>query len=175
MFVSLLLSLTFAASAAAPDLPERVDSECTRLPASAGLLHLRCGETRRLVIQPIPVDGTAHDEILDSLAPLVTGLVVRTEVNSPLDDPLLRRTILRQRRDDMPRGRLSVELSLTTDPSTGLSAACMYGLDGRRSTERREALWCNQMVREILPLRPSTSAAHTTIQVQVPNLPGEDL
>lgn len=171
---SLLLTLPLLAAATTPPaasaLPEVVLGSCTREPATGGLVHLRCGPTRLLVVQTRDLDeGTVHEEILESLLDLVPGRIQRREDA----EPDLLRSIVEQARDGLGKDEASVRLVVTSRQSTGRSAACIYALDGRRRTERQEEAWCRDMTRVLLPA-PEVEPI-TTIQVIEPDLPDEDL
>lgn len=139
--------------------------------AETGLVHLRCGPTRVLVAQVRPLDSDVHDEILASVQDLVPMPSLRAEVPQP--DPDLRRSTLVQARDGLERGQVSVHLQLTTRRSTGRSVACMVGLLDRRRADQAELAWCEQATRSVLPA-PERAVA-TQVQVQIPDLPPEEL
>lgn len=167
-----LLPLLTAATTSPPseDLPAVVQESCTREPAGGGLVHLRCGPTRLLVAQARNLDeGAMHEEILESLLDLVPGRIGRREANAPD----LRRSLVDQVRSGLEKGETSVRLTVTSRETTGTTAACIYALDGRRRTERREEAWCEAMTHALLPAPEVVPA--TTIEVIEPDLPDDDL
>ena len=121
-----LLLLPLLLAAATPDdeppladdgaLPQLVADQCTVIPNSSGLVHMRCGTERLIVAQLQPVGAPMHDELLESLLDLVPGPTARLDT-SPGDD-LVRTEIVQQRLDLDPR-ETSVVLVLTSRVSTG--------------------------------------------------------
>jgi len=162
--------LALADEAAEPVLPQVVAQDCTTVPAETGLHHLRCGQARLLVAQLSTVEADVHDELLLSVLDLVPGPASRSEVD--LGDADLRRTRVVQSRQGVDRDELTVHLLLTTRHSTGRSVACVVGQVGRKRADRAELDWCESMTRALLPAPPV--APTTRIEVQAPDLPGDD-
>lgn len=166
-----LLLLPALLGADAPNLPAEVARHCEVIPASTGLVHLRCGPERLLVAQLHPVEGSVHREIVNSLLDLVPAPFSRVGIG--LQDRDLRRTAVSELRNTGIRNSRRVQLVLTSRDSTGQAVGCVYALVDKRRVDRSEVAWCERMTAALLP--PPEVPTMTRLQVEEPDLPDEDV